>query len=214
MSSTAIYIVAKRRFNKELLHYYLCRETNYTCLPVNTLDDVPQQTEKKEPKNFLILLDFQCIEAENRSNLHFSLKGQPAADLPLAIYNIPVGSNIEKKAMEVGVRGFFYENDQMESVTKGINAILAGEVWITRQKMVHCLLGKRDDPSAAANEIQALTPREEEILGLVTQGFSNDKIAAQLYISPHTVKTHLYKTYKKIQVTDRLQAALWAVNHL
>ncbi len=196
------------------MQYYLCGETSYTCLSVDTLADVPLQTKKKEPADFLILLDFQCIEAANRSNLHFSLNGQPAADLPLAIYNIPVGSNIEKKAMEAGVRGFFYENDPTEAVVKGINAILAGEVWITRQKMVHCLLGKKDDSPAATCEIQALTPREEEILSLVTRGFSNEKIAGQLYISPHTVKTHLYKTYKKIHVTDRLQAALWAVNNL
>ncbi|MCF6291288.1 MAG: response regulator transcription factor [Desulfobacterales bacterium] len=209
-----IYIVAKRRFNKELLHYYLGSETSYTCLPVNALDDVAGQTKKKGCSDFLILLDFQCIEAANRCNLLFSSNGQPAVDLPLAIYNIPVGSNIEKKAMEAGVRGFFYENDQLEAMAKGIIAILAGEVWITRQKMVHCLLGKKDDQPADGSEVQALTPREEEILALVTRGFSNEKIAGHLYISPHTVKTHLYKTYKKIHVTDRLQAALWAVNHL
>ncbi len=59
-----------------------------------------------------------------------------------------------------------------------------------------------------------LTRREREILDLIASGFSNQQIADELFISPHTVKTHLHNIFKKINVKRRLQAALWAAENL
>lgn len=60
----------------------------------------------------------------------------------------------------------------------------------------------------------ALTPRETEILALVAVGDMNEEIADKLCISTQTVKTHLYRTFKKINVSNRLQAAFWATKNL
>lgn len=59
-----------------------------------------------------------------------------------------------------------------------------------------------------------LTRREVEILDLIAAGYANQQIADELFISPHTVKTHLHNIFKKINVKRRLQAALWAAKNL
>ena len=60
----------------------------------------------------------------------------------------------------------------------------------------------------------SLTRREVEVLGLLTLGASNDIIAEKLFISPHTVRTHLNHTFRKIKVTSRLEASIWASKNL
>jgi LuxR family transcriptional regulator of csgAB operon len=69
-----------------------------------------------------------------------------------------------------------------------------------------------DNPSQALETV--LTPREMEILGVLASGAKNEEIADKLFISPHTVKTHLYAIYRKINVSNRLQAVLWASKNL
>lgn len=59
-----------------------------------------------------------------------------------------------------------------------------------------------------------LTRREMEILSVLASGAKNEEIADKLFISPHTVKTHLYAIYRKIKVSNRLQAVLWASKNL
>ena len=59
-----------------------------------------------------------------------------------------------------------------------------------------------------------LTSREIEVLSVLVSGAKNEEIAEKLFISPHTVKSHLYAIYKKIDVSNRLQAVLWASENL
>ncbi|WP_284535882.1 helix-turn-helix transcriptional regulator [Nocardioides sp. T2.26MG-1] len=58
-----------------------------------------------------------------------------------------------------------------------------------------------------------LTPREQEVLGLIVRGRSNEELAAELYLSINTVKTLIRSIYRKIDVTSRAQAVAWGVEH-
>jgi DNA-binding CsgD family transcriptional regulator len=69
-------------------------------------------------------------------------------------------------------------------------------------------------PSPSAPEIPAgLTPREVEVLGLVATGMTNAQIAAELFLSPRTVETHLTSIYHKLGVTSRAAATRFALEH-
>ena len=122
----------------------------------------------------------------------------------------PFGNDLVKK----GVRGIFYNEDSLSNITKGVPAILKGEFWFSRNALIKFFLDP-DQRSESAMEIRArLTTREEEILLLIRTGISNSQIAEKLFISRNTVKTHLYNIYRKLNVPNRLQAALWAAKHL
>ena len=75
------------------------------------------------------------------------------------------------------------------------------------------LHNKWRDSLSNANQT-VLTRREMEILSVLKSGAKNEEIATKLFISPHTVKTHLYTIYRKIQVNNRLQAVIWASKNL
>ena len=72
---------------------------------------------------------------------------------------------------------------------------------------------KQENRSLGSND-HSLTTRETETLQMLTAGYSNARIADELCISLHTVKTHLYNAYKKIKARGRLQAALWTITNL
>ena len=132
----------------------------------------------------------------------------------VALFNVRPGLGIEGSCVNQGVRGIFYENDKMSHFLKGIQAIQNGELWFSREVMSKFILDDRDGETASMKARKILTQREIEILSLVAVGCKNDEIADKLCLSPHTIKTHLYNLYKKINVTNRLQATLWAAKRL
>ena len=119
-------------------------------------------------------------------------------------------------AMDYGIQGVFYDNDLPKSIPKGIAAILNGDLWYSRKTMTKFLL----EPKSLANSPEKkyaddlLTSREKEVLTLIASGHISREIADTLCISSHTVKTHIYNIYSKINVTNRLQATLWAAKYL
>ena len=121
---------------------------------------------------------------------------------------------VEKKALSRKIKGFFYKDDQFDIFLKGIRSILDGEIWIPRKVLLQYVFDSLEEKQSIIEEKTALTPREIEILSLISMGSTNDEIADQMCISPNTVKTHLYNIFKKINVPNRLQAALWAAQNL
>ncbi len=132
----------------------------------------------------------------------------------VVLFNVNQDKGVEKEAAIRGVRGVFYKNDPFEIFAKGIQAILKGELWFSRETLTKFLLEAKNSAKLDLDTTDALTRREKEILTIIACGANNEKIADELYISPHTVKCHIYNIYQKINVSNRLQAALWAAKNL
>jgi DNA-binding CsgD family transcriptional regulator len=124
------------------------------------------------------------------------------------------GLGIEKTALRKGIRGFFYKQDPPELLLKGVSALFNEELWVSREIMTKAILENRDKDIITIKDQTTLTPREIEILSFIATGAKNEHIAEELFISPNTVKTHIYNIFKKINVPNRLQAALWAAKNL
>ncbi len=111
-----------------------------------------------------------------------------------------------------GVRGIFYSTGEVAGLISGVRLLLAGDVHIPTQILLDLAMNRgRGDPRTEDGE---LTTREREILTHLSTGATNEKIAEDLFISSHTVKTHVYNIFRKIRVTNRLQAILWATQNL
>ncbi|MBW1994287.1 MAG: response regulator transcription factor, partial [Deltaproteobacteria bacterium] len=132
----------------------------------------------------------------------------------IALFNVVFDPGDAQRALDFGIRGFFYENDSLGQITKGIRAIFADELWVSREILTKRILEERGVEEKFQKASDILTTREMEILSLVAAGIKNEEIADRLCISPHTVRTHVYNICKKINVPNRLQAALWAVKNL
>jgi LuxR family transcriptional regulator of csgAB operon len=209
-----IYIVGPRRLQNEAIASCLQRQTGDPCFVHESLGKVPLDEESDNGRQGLLLLDCQgkdekSVLAELRPYLR-----QKQSENHIALFNVSRDTGIEKRCISEGVRGFFYAEDQLEILVKGVRSVLEGDWWLSREVMIKCILEGTDDDRYARRGNEVLTSRQIEILAQVAVGASNDEIADRLNISSHTVKTHLYNVFKKIKVTNRLQAALWAAKHL
>jgi len=214
LTDKVIYIIGPQRFQNELMVSFLTRETGATCLASDNVRQIPVVDDKETSQSILILLD--CLEKE----LDTYLVEVAASDKKIlrrhyvALYNVSPGLGMEKKALRKGIRGFFYKQDPPELLLKGVGAMFKEELWVSREIMTKTILENRDKDIITRKGHTTLTPREIEILSFVAAGSKNDQIAEELFISPNTVKTHIYNIFKKINVPNRLQAALWAAQNL
>ncbi len=132
----------------------------------------------------------------------------------IALINVDETNDLTDAVVRFCIQGIFYSNDKFENITKGLREILNGECWLSRDLLVRSLRVVREQANCNTVAVDhMLTKREIEILQLIVAGFSNKDIGEKLYISTNTVKTHVSNLYKKIDVTNRVQAILWAAEY-
>jgi LuxR family transcriptional regulator of csgAB operon len=204
-----VIITGPRQFNNALIAFFLEREGGAEC---TLLQDVDKAAKMAETEMNVILwdvlgLDMPIIQ-ETLSNIMRN------RDLRVAMFDVNPKLGLEKMALTAGIKGFFYIGDPLPSFLKGMNFISQGELWVSRKIMERALLEPEDSWTASPNTETKLTEREIEILRLILQGARNAEIADSLCISLHTVKAHIYNTFKKIKVSNRIQAARWAAENL
>ena len=208
-----IYIIGPRKLQNEILALYIEKELKTKCMISVDTHYGPPEADGLEPQA-LVLLDspqknlekyFVGFDSENRKTLNGHI---------VALFNVRPGLEIEASALYWGVKGVFYETDTSEHFIEGMYALLRGEMWYPREVLTQYILSGKNRSRAHRGDDTLLTQREREILFMVVKGMKNIAIANQLYISAHTVKTHLYNIFQKINVPNRLQAALWAEKNL
>jgi len=116
------------------------------------------------------------------------------------------------KALKAGAKGCLSREASVADLVKAIHVIDVGELWVERRLMARLLEGEGGrEGSDQGRSREGLTVREQEVLKLLVSGLANKDIAQSLVISERTVKTHLNNIFRKINVTRRLEAVLYAI---
>ncbi len=118
-------------------------------------------------------------------------------------------------ALRAGASGFIGKGAEPDEIAKAIRAVHAGDALLSpaaTRALIGRYLHAKERPAGEFRPPGGvpLTPREVEIVTLVARGLSNDEIAAGLYISPHTAKTHIKRIMSKLGAHDRAQCVIYA----
>ena len=116
------------------------------------------------------------------------------------------------KVIDIGVDGYILKDSESAELKKAISIIVDGESYI-QPKLIPQLNNRLLARDVDKDKISLLTDREIEVLVQVANGMSNKEIATSLDISERTVKNHISNIFKKIDVSDRTQAAVFAIKN-
>jgi DNA-binding NarL/FixJ family response regulator len=131
------------------------------------------------------------------------------------VLTISVSDAHVKDAIVAGASGYLLKDASIAEIASGIRAAAAGESVISPRiatKLLDHVRATSIDGSDDETGAQ-LSKREIEILRLMAEGKENKEIAQDLYISPQTVKNHISNILRKLQIENRIQAAVYAVRH-
>jgi len=109
------------------------------------------------------------------------------------------------RALEAGARGFVLKEGALESLEEAVRVVADGGTWVDPG------LARAVASPATVSSLPPLTPREREILGLVADGLTNEKVAATLAISPETVQSHVRNVMSKLAADSRTEAVATAL---
>lgn len=118
-----------------------------------------------------------------------------------------------RELIKEGAQGYLLKDTEPVRVVEAIRRVFRGEAFLP-PNLITKLFSTLQRPSAAddaAPPEEDLTPREREVLQCIAQGMSNKEIAVSLYISEKTVKNHISSIFRKLDLTDRTQAAVYAI---
>ena len=208
------YIVGPRRLQNESIASCLKNNIGNECVVLDNINQFPTDNPKPSDQPRLVLRD--CL-GENLKGLLSELKfyaSKNKSETRVVFFNVSNGMEFNKKFVLKGIHGFFYKHDSLDKFLKGVRAVLNGKLWLSREMMTKCIFENSGDNTSSKSSPGNLTERQTEILALVAVGATNEEMADKLCISPHTVKTHLYKIFKKINVPNRVQASFWAAKNL
>jgi two-component system, NarL family, response regulator len=133
-------------------------------------------------------------------------------ELPVLVLTSHPDKHLVLKLMEVGAKGYCLKGIDADKLILAIRSIAMGATWWDRNASdrIYTAIHPREQSSGLANEFQ-LTKRELEVLTLITQGKTNQQIAETLFITSGTARVHVHAILQKLDVSDRIQAAIFAL---
>lgn len=160
----------------------------------------------------LVLLDLHMPGTSGLESLRLMTQEAPGARVIMLTVSEDAEDLVD--CLRAGAEGYLLKNIDTDFLLDSLRRVAHGESAISPQMTAKLMDSVRKAPPiAAASEKGRLTPREQEILGLLARGASNKELARTLGLAESTVKIHLQSILKKLQLSSRIQAAVYAVEH-
>ena len=122
-----------------------------------------------------------------------------------------VDPEFQRQAVRHGAHGIVNLDHAPATLFRAIERVHAGDIWMDRRLMAALLSRKGADTDDG--RLDCLTPREREVVGLVSEGLKNKQIAQRLSVADVTVRHHLTSVFSKLDVADRLSLVVFAFQH-
>jgi DNA-binding NarL/FixJ family response regulator len=164
----------------------------------------------------IVLMDVRMPDLDGLEATRLLHHEQP--DLPVIIVTTYENPAYLAKAVSAGAAGYILKGTSRDELLGAVRAVAEGGMLWDRGLMREVVQKTAQDsrtsvPYGDQQLVEPLTAREREILTLIAQGMNNREISSALSVTVSTVKTHIEHILAKLQATDRVQAAVWAVQH-
>ena len=162
----------------------------------------------------IVILDFSSDGSDSELQI---LKQMRAAneDIKLIVLTNDMSVRLLARALNAGADGYLLKSLSSKSLVQSLRLVGLGEKVFPTKLATMIMSGQLDPALAEArvSSVKGLSGREREILGCLLHGQPNKVISRQLGITVATVKVHLNAVMRKLNVSNRTQAAIWAISH-
>ncbi len=185
----------------------LSHQEDFEVLSVVTTRETAIKQIGVEPD--IVILNPDVLKQRTLSRFIHSLQSKsPSVRVMCVLKESPADENAITD-IKAGIRGYFKVGDPPAIIAKSVRAVHEGEIWAERRILEKAIAKPMLLPETLQAHVPGLPPltnREMEMLTMVLQGATNKEIADVTRISERTVKTHLYRVYRKLKVKSRTKA--------
>ncbi len=167
----------------------------------------------RELKPDVILLDLHMPGISGKDAVRLFLDESP--ETRIVMLTVSESANDLVDTLRAGASGYLLKNIETETLLDSIRRAVAGDSVVSAEMTTKLVKGLRaaSGGNETAEDKETLSPREHEILGYVAKGASNKEIARTLDLAESTVKIHVQHILRKLNLSSRVQAAVYAIEH-
>jgi DNA-binding NarL/FixJ family response regulator len=158
----------------------------------------------------VVLTAFRLPGAEDGAVVSALTRAHP--ELPVVVLTSVPPEESMHPSLQAGAQAFLMKDTPAQLLPKAIAAVLAGDIWVQREAMAQVVRHERNQEVRRSGDKQVrLSPRETEVLRLLTTGASTAEIAETLFITTSTVRVHVLRILEKLGVRTRIAAVRYAL---
>ena len=195
-----VVILSDRNLHAGLIERQLHEELD---VMVSILPHSQLASNTAEQVTDLALLDFTQIKELVQTN---QMPNFDLLNIGVLVHNTPNDELDHPCLYWQSLRGILVNTSPIHHLHQSVGYILNGGLWLPRKCLEKLVLLKRDPSLIRCDMYNTLTGRERQVLDHIAAGQSNKQIAKQLYLSESTIKSHIYRVYKKLDIHKRKDA--------